>query len=211
MNRLLIVICTLLITGCVGTGTRTVNNNVLIATKPDFNVRISSDFIHIGGEKYTDTKTSVSSSRNLRYLTNTDYFIINNGPTLEKVLTVATKKIETYFVGNIFGGMKNPLLAGRINLGGKSYHYVATFYTPNMSNYTTRYLDDKGYVPPSRVIRFIAARVVGLNGDRLISFEYYENEETLISFDKNINVWSTEQREYLDKAFDRFIKSFEVF
>jgi hypothetical protein len=184
---------------------RKVVDNVFYSSYPKVEMRVNPELIYLGELKYHSTKESVSGGKLLSY--NHECFIFlqaDSKKTAKRLFIIRTQRVETYFVSDLFGRVKNKLDFGTSDIDGHDYQYYIGAIEPKASGEVTKYISDNGYVVPRCALLRRDARVFGSKENLLFSVEYMED---ISKFKYECKSWKlrdelTEEQELILKRFN---------
>ena len=218
MKKILIIltVCLFLLTSCASLMPKQfIEDNVFYCSHPEVKIKVSPEFKYLCEVKYNREGDSVDGTRSLRCDMHSYVFIRQNTvkPYLKKQFQIRTDRIETYFISDIYGDIKDKLECGIQKLGGKNYHYYTRIIYPSMENAVTKHLFEEGYIIPECVLVKVFARVEGVEGSFIISVAYLEDVSDTgypcaAWMDKD--KLTDDQKQYIKDFGERFANLFEI-
>lgn len=192
-----------------------VEDNIFYCSYPEVKIKVSPEFEYLCDVKYHEEGHSVDGTRALRYDMDSYVFLSKKAvkPHIKKELQIRTERIETEFVSDIYGSVKNKLECGIQKLSEKNYHFYTTVISPSMKHAVTKHLFEEGYILPKCVIVKIFARVEGVEASFIISVAYLEDVSDAgypCSAWMDKDKLTEEQKQYIKKFGEDFIELFEI-
>lgn len=191
-----------LTSGCVGTKKHVVNNLFVSESNPTANVLVPNDFQYVGNVKHVEHED--------RWRWDKESFIFIDAESenrmIKRCLYFGTNRINTSFINNIYGQVKNYIANNYVQLNGKMNPSIVYAVYPSNAGYVTNYLFEKGYSSPTVcVVKEIAFPI----RKNLLFFVVYSEDVSSLGY--SVDEWNKgkldeKQRAYLDTFYDRLSK-----
>lgn len=192
---------------------RNVVDNTFYSSYPKRLIKISPDYEYVGHLNHSSEGKATNLTYDLRYEYESYIFLKHDNNRVKEAIVVQIEKISTYYVSDIFAGVKNKLESGVCELGGKKYHHYSKAIVPSMKRSMTRFVSDKGFIMPQCTLSKTAGRVEGRKGNILFKVRYFVD---VTGLDYTCRDWkdrdtlTNEQRSYLEKFERNWEESFEM-
>ncbi|WP_027361124.1 hypothetical protein [Halodesulfovibrio aestuarii] len=202
-----LIVCSLLLlvltSGCVGAKKNVANNMFISEGSPTASVLVPDEFLYIGNVKYVE--------REDRWRWDKEAFVfidaIDEKKMVERCLYFETNRINTSFVSNIYGQVKDYIANNYVQVNDKMNPTLVYAVYPSNAGYVTNYIFEKGYASPTVLLVKVVTLPVRKN--LLFSVTYSEDVSSLgYSVDEwNKGELDGKQSAYLNAFYDRFSRT----